>query len=62
VREQGLEGIVGKRKDSLYQPGKRSGALIKYRVNRSQEFVIGGYFPGPHEIDSLMSATTTETN
>src|SRR6267142_901947 len=33
VREQGLEGIVGKRKDSLYQPGKRSGAWIKYRVN-----------------------------
>jgi ATP-dependent DNA ligase len=48
VREQRLEGIIGKRKDSLYQPGKRSGAWIKYRVNRGQEFVIGGYFPGPH--------------
>src|SRR6266403_4269949 len=54
VREQGLEGIIGKRKDSLYQPGKRSGAWIKYRVNRGQEFVIGGYFPGPHGIDSLI--------
>ena len=54
VREQGLEGIVGKRKDSLYQPGKRSGAWIKYRVNRGQEFVIGGYFPGPHGFDSLL--------
>src|SRR5689334_8643826 len=43
VREQGLEGIVGKQKDSHYQPGKRSGAWIKYRVNRGQEFVIGGY-------------------
>jgi bifunctional non-homologous end joining protein LigD len=32
VREQHLEGIVGKRKDSPYQPGKRSGAWIKYRV------------------------------
>jgi ATP-dependent DNA ligase len=31
VREQGLEGIIGKRKDSLYEPGKRSGAWIKYR-------------------------------
>jgi ATP-dependent DNA ligase len=29
VREQGLEGIVGKQKDSHYQPGKRSGAWIK---------------------------------
>ncbi|PYT64994.1 MAG: hypothetical protein DMG39_30485 [Acidobacteria bacterium] len=54
VREQGLEGIIGKRKDSLYQPGKRSGAWIKYRVNRGQEFVIGGYFPGPHGFDSLI--------
>jgi DNA ligase D-like protein (predicted ligase) len=54
VREQGLEGIIGKRKDSVYQPGKRSGAWIKYRVNRGQEFVIGGYFPGLHGIDSLI--------
>ena len=54
VREQRLEGIVGKRKDSLYQPGKRSGAWIKYRVNRGQEFVIGGYFPGPHGFYSLI--------
>jgi DNA ligase D-like protein (predicted ligase) len=54
VREQRLEGIIGKRKDSLYQPGKRSGAWIKYRLNRGQEFVIGGYFPGPHGLDSLI--------
>ena len=54
VREQGLEGIIGKQKDSHYQPGKRSGAWIKHRVNRGQEFVIGGYFPGPHGFDSLI--------
>src|ERR1700693_1621285 len=54
VREKGLEGIIGKRKDSVYQPGKRSGAWIKYRVNRGQEFVIGGYFPGTHGFDSLI--------
>src|SRR5882672_7685830 len=54
VREQRLEGIIGKRKDSVYQPGKRSGAWIKYRVNRGQEFVIGGYFRGPHGFDSLI--------
>jgi len=54
VRGQGLEGIIGKRGDSVYQPGKRSGAWIKYRVNRGQEFVIGGYFPGPHGFDSLI--------
>jgi DNA ligase D-like protein (predicted ligase) len=54
VREQRLEGIIGKQKDSHYQPGKRSGAWIKHRVNRGQEFVIGGYFPGPHGVDSLI--------
>src|SRR5215469_1963880 len=54
VREQHLEGVVAKRKDSVYEPGKRSGAWIKYRVNRGQEFVIGGYIAGPHGVDSLI--------
>ncbi len=54
VREQKLEGVVAKRKDSLYEAGKRSGSWIKYRVNRGQEFVIGGYIPGPHGFDSLI--------
>jgi ATP-dependent DNA ligase len=53
VREQHLEGIVGKRRDSIYEPGKRSGAWIKHRVNLGQEFVVGGYFPGPHGVDSF---------
>jgi DNA ligase D-like protein (predicted ligase) len=54
VRQQQLEGVIGKRKDSLYEPGKRTGSWIKYRVNRGQEFVIGGYIPGPHGFDSLI--------
>jgi DNA ligase D-like protein (predicted ligase) len=54
VRQHGLEGIIGKRKDSLYEPGKRSGAWIKYRVNCGQELVIGGYIPGPHGLDSII--------
>jgi ATP-dependent DNA ligase len=32
--------------DSYYESGKRSGAWLKYKVNKSQEFVIGGYTPG----------------
>jgi bifunctional non-homologous end joining protein LigD len=43
VRQQGLEGVIAKRKDSLYEPGKRTGSWVKCRVNRGQEFVIGGY-------------------
>src|SRR5438477_7628833 len=54
VRQQQLEGVIGKRKDSFYQPGKRTGAWIKYRVNQGQELVIGGYIPGPHGFDSLI--------
>jgi ATP-dependent DNA ligase len=54
VTEQRLEGIVGKRKDSVYEPGKRSGAWIKHRVNLGQEFVIGGFTPGPHGLDSII--------
>jgi DNA ligase D-like protein (predicted ligase) len=54
VREQKLEGIIEKRKESVYEPGKRSGAWIKHRLNAGQEFVVGGYFPGPHGFDSLI--------
>jgi DNA ligase D-like protein (predicted ligase) len=54
VRAQQLEGVVAKRKDSIYQPGQRTGSWIKYRVNRGQELVIGGYIPGPHGFDSLI--------
>ena len=46
VRRLGLEGVVGKRTDSRYEPGERSGAWLKLRVNLEQEFVIGGYTPG----------------
>jgi DNA ligase D-like protein (predicted ligase) len=54
VRKLGLEGIVGKRNGSAYEPGKRSGAWIKLRTNREQEFVIGGYTPGAHGFESLL--------
>src|SRR5215213_7676536 len=46
ARREGLEGIVAKRCDSPYRPGKRTGEWIKTRVWRRQEFVIGGYIPG----------------
>ena len=46
VRRLGLEGVVGKRIDSIYEPGERSGAWVKLRTNLQQEFVIGGYVPG----------------
>jgi bifunctional non-homologous end joining protein LigD len=46
TREQGLEGIVAKRLDSVYEPGRRSGAWIKVKNVGRQEVVIGGWAPG----------------
>ena len=43
VRGLGLEGVVAKRKDSLYGPGERSDAWQKLKLENQQEFVIGGY-------------------
>ena len=45
MKRRGLEGIVGKRRNSIYEPGRRSGAWIKLKCVREQEFVIGGYTP-----------------
>jgi DNA ligase D-like protein (predicted ligase) len=53
VKEHGLEGIVAKRVDSVYEPGKRSGLWSKYRINLGQEFVIGGY-TGGNPFDALI--------
>jgi DNA ligase D-like protein (predicted ligase) len=54
VKQHGLEGIVAKRLDSAYEPGKRSGLWQKYRLNLQQEFVIGGYTPGANGFDALI--------
>ena len=54
VKAQGLEGVVAKRRDSRYEPGQRSGAWQKMRINLGQEFVIGGYTPSPKNFDALI--------
>jgi bifunctional non-homologous end joining protein LigD len=45
ARELGLEGLIGKRPDSRYETGERTGSWIKLKIHREQEFVIGGYTP-----------------
>ena len=54
VKQHGLEGVVAKRSDSVYEAGKRSGSWSKHRINLGQEFVIGGYTPGTHGFDALI--------
>lgn len=46
ARSQGMEGIIAKRLDSPYVPGRRSGAWIKVKLTRRQELVVGGWSPG----------------
>ena len=42
----GLEGVVAKRLDSPYEPGRRSPSWVKVKRTRRQEFVVGGWLPG----------------
>lgn len=44
--EQGLEGVIAKRTDAVYRPGRRSEAWIKVKNEQRQEFVVGGWLPG----------------
>ncbi|MEL7209426.1 MAG: non-homologous end-joining DNA ligase [Actinomycetota bacterium] len=46
ARRRGLEGLVAKRPDSRYEPGKRSKAWRKVKIRRRQELVVGGWTPG----------------
>ena len=54
VKTERLEGVVAKRRDSRYEPGVRSGAWMKMRINQGQEFVIGGYTVGTKTFDALI--------
>jgi DNA ligase D-like protein (predicted ligase) len=54
VRSLGLEGVIAKRRSSLYEAGRRSGTWVKFRVNQGQEFVIGGYTPSGRNFDTIL--------
>lgn len=54
VKKLGLEGIVAKRSDSIYIPGKESDSWRKHRFNAEDEFVIGGYIPGGQNFSELL--------
>ncbi|GGQ55209.1 ATP-dependent DNA ligase [Streptomyces flaveolus] len=56
TREHGLEGLVCKRIDSVYEPGVRSRAWIKIRNMRSEDVVVGGWLPGRGRLTGLPGA------
>ncbi|MBV8483870.1 MAG: non-homologous end-joining DNA ligase [Verrucomicrobia bacterium] len=46
AKGKGMEGIVAKRKDSIYQPGRRTSDWLKIKARLQQEFVVGGFTEG----------------
>ena len=56
TEERGLEGLVAKRLDSRYLPGRRSRAWLKVKNTRSQELVIGGWLPGQGSREGTIGA------
>lgn len=43
ARKHGMEGVIAKRLDSVYEPGRRSNCWLKVKIVQRQEFVIGGW-------------------
>ncbi|MFI7413830.1 non-homologous end-joining DNA ligase [Streptomyces sp. NPDC049627] len=56
TREHGLEGLVCKRLDSVYEPGVRSRAWIKIRNMHSEDVIVGGWLPGKGRLTGLPGA------
>jgi bifunctional non-homologous end joining protein LigD len=48
------DGISAKCAGSQYRSGERSSDWVKWRANRGQEFVIGGYIPNGNALDSVL--------
>ncbi len=46
AESQGLEGVVAKRRDSAYEPGRRVRTWLKVKTSQSDEFAIVGYTLG----------------
>lgn len=54
TRQQGLEGIVAKRRDSLYHQGKKTRKWIKIKNMMDDEFIICGWVPKQHNMNSII--------
>ena len=55
AKKNGLEGVIAKGATSTYESGERTGAWVKYKTNKGQELVIGGYKPGTVGFDYLLA-------
>lgn len=53
---RGLEGIVAKRLNSSYQPGRRSADWVKVKIRHRQEFVVGGWTEGKNSLNGRIGS------
>jgi ATP-dependent DNA ligase len=53
IQEFGFEGVIAKRKDSIYVPGAVPGSWLKKKLKQSEEFIIGGYEPGKGMLEEI---------
>lgn len=56
VTESGFEGVMAKKKDSIYYPGKRSGYWLKIKKTTTADCIIGGYTQGEGARESTFAA------
>jgi len=54
VKEFEFEGVVAKRLDSFYVPGKTSDNWQKQKTQRSEDFLVGGYVAGSYGVEELI--------
>jgi bifunctional non-homologous end joining protein LigD len=56
ARRLGLEGLVAKRIDSPYRPGRRTTAWLKVKIRNRQELVVGGWLPGEGRLSGTVGS------
>jgi DNA ligase D-like protein (predicted ligase) len=54
VKHFEFEGVVAKRLDSIYSPGKTSEKWQKQKTQKSEDFLVGGYIPGRYGVEQLV--------
>ncbi|MEZ0256111.1 MAG: hypothetical protein ACAI37_12580 [Chthoniobacter sp.] len=54
VGQFGFEGVVAKRRDSIYTPGEEPGRSQKHKIQQTEDFIIGGFIPGTRGLDEIL--------
>ena len=54
VTEFGFEGVIAKKRDSIYTPGKAPGTWLKKKIKETEEFIIGGFIPSGRSVDAIV--------